>query len=340
MDKAIWDTESLKNSLQQDHSIFDHIGPNSRGSKGATERVMFAEGGRVFFQSVTAYGSKMFLMECKMQRIGSKVTNGHVIQNFDWDRKASVMSDVECKLSIKVLPGKRSTAPIKPYRCSFGPVRVTVPHHKEGKVKATRKQRSHTDGPRFYDSDQFGPDGNILPSAPKTTKFTVPLDKGHSRSALFAFFACTFLGVRPDGGKRSAPDSGLRLHATMGTAVIFAFDWYHQGWFCISMEDEEERVVGQELTCHVRAHFYIYSRDIRYLPTSNLEETLEFLSCVAQTDAGLDPATRMVILDSLNTFIGDETDQDVLLEARTNYKGFRTQNALDKHCKGLGLRTQ
>ncbi len=76
------------------------------------------------------------------------------------------------------------------------------------------------------------------------------------------------------------------------------------------------------------------------MPTSDLEETLEFLSCVAHTDAGLDSATQMVILDSLNTFIGGEIDQDVLLEAKSKYKGFKNLNALDKHCKDLGLRTQ
>jgi hypothetical protein len=54
----------------------------------------------------------------------------------------------------------------------------------------------------------------------------------------------------------------------------------------------------------------VYSQDLRYLPTAELEETLEFMACVAHDD-GLDAGTKMVVLDALNTFVaGQEQDAD------------------------------
>jgi hypothetical protein len=75
---------------------------------------------------------------------------------------------------------------------------------------------------------------------------------------------------------------------------------------------------------HVRSHFYVYSKDLRYLPTSGLEEVLEFLACVAHGEA-LDDATKMVVLDELNTFVNDPDSTS------RNYSGFENQQALDAH---------
>ena len=80
----------------------------------------------------------------------------------------------------------------------------------------------------------------------------------------------------------------------------------------------------EELSVHVRSHFYVYSKDLRYLPTDDLEETLEFLACVAH-GAALDDATKMVILYALNTF--DEDPESVGRE----YTGFQNQAELDHH---------
>jgi hypothetical protein len=80
-----------------------------------------------------------------------------------------------------------------------------------------------------------------------------------------------------------------------------------------------------ELSIHVRAHFYVYSKDLRFLPTSDLEETLEFLACVAHGSA-LDDATKLVVLDSLNTFV-EEPDS-----ISNTYAGFANQKDLDTHC--------
>ena len=101
-----------------------------------------------------------------------------------------------------------------------------------------------------------------------------------------------------------------------------------KGWKCRQEDDDDEIDNSSfdltELSVHVRSHFYIYSKDLRYLPTSDLEETLEFLACVAH-GAALDAATQMVMLDALNTF-----DQDPETTSR-QYTGFKNQDALDAH---------
>ena len=98
-----------------------------------------------------------------------------------------------------------------------------------------------------------------------------------------------------------------------------------KGWKCKD-EDEVSEFVLEELSVHVRAHFYVYSKDLRYLPTGDLEETLEFLACIAH-GAALDGATKMVVLDALNTF---DQDPDSI---RHQYEGFENQIVLDNHLR-------
>ena len=98
-----------------------------------------------------------------------------------------------------------------------------------------------------------------------------------------------------------------------------------KGWKCRD-EDERSSFILKELAVHVRSHFYVYSKDLRYLPTSDLEETLEFLACVAH-GAALDGATKMVILDALNTFTEDPQS------AGRQYTGFENQAGLDHHLR-------
>ena len=101
-----------------------------------------------------------------------------------------------------------------------------------------------------------------------------------------------------------------------------------KGWKCREEDDEWSSLILQELSVHVRSHFYVYSKDLRYLPTSGLEEALEFLACVAHGEA-LDGATKMVILDALNTF-----DQDPESNGR-EYTSFANQFALDAHLASI-----
>ena len=100
-----------------------------------------------------------------------------------------------------------------------------------------------------------------------------------------------------------------------------------KGWKC-RQEDEQSSFIYPELSVHVRSHFYVYSKDLRYLPTDDLEETLEFLACFAH-GAKLDGATKMVILDALNTFIDDPKS------IGREYTSFENQDALDAHLSSL-----
>jgi hypothetical protein len=101
-----------------------------------------------------------------------------------------------------------------------------------------------------------------------------------------------------------------------------------KGWKCRDEDDDHEKekssFIQKELSVHVRSHFYVYSKDLRYLPTSGLEEAFEFLACVAQGE-DLDDATKMVLLDALNTFT--EEPESV----GRNYTSFENQQALDAH---------
>jgi hypothetical protein len=104
-----------------------------------------------------------------------------------------------------------------------------------------------------------------------------------------------------------------------------------KGWKCKledEQEDEQSSLIPEELSVHVRSHFYVYSKDLRYLPTDDLEETLEFLACVAH-GAELDDATKMVILYALNTF-----DEDPVSNGR-QYTAFENQRALDSHLTSI-----
>ena len=96
-----------------------------------------------------------------------------------------------------------------------------------------------------------------------------------------------------------------------------------KGWKCKD-KDKKSSFTLEELSVHVRSHFYVYSKDLRYLPTGDLEETLEFLACVAH-GAALDGATKMVILDALNTFTEDPES------VGREYTGFENQAELDHH---------
>jgi hypothetical protein len=224
-DKRIWDTVPLSKSLPTDHPIRKIMSKSASKWKWATERVMFFKEGKVFIQSVTAYGTGMFLLQCD-SKMGESVSNVQVVQNFDWKHKVSVMSPCLPKPELRI--DLLQAGPCKaPHILSFGPTRITKGYTKTEQVTSTRNQMYHTDGPKTFDNRQFGPDGSILSDAPAATLRNATLGRPDSISALFSFFICTFIGLRPYGD-RVAPTAGFRLHATIGTAVIFLFDLYHQ----------------------------------------------------------------------------------------------------------------
>lgn len=136
-DKRIWDTVPLSKSLPTGHLI-RHIMSNKSASKWnwATERVLFFKEGKVFVQSVTAYGTGMFLLQCDA-KMGKPVSNVQVVQNFDWERKVSVMSPCLPKLELRivVLDARHCKSP---HILSFGPIRITKAVVKKERVASTR----------------------------------------------------------------------------------------------------------------------------------------------------------------------------------------------------------
>jgi hypothetical protein len=72
----------------------------------------------------------------------------------------------------------------------------------------------------------------------------------------------------------------------------------------------------------------MYSRDIRFLPTSDLEESFEVMACVSQ--GAMDAGTKMVVLDALATFVGEKETPGRI------YKSFLNQEELEHHCSTPG----
>jgi len=331
-DPRSWDGTPLRPALEP--NLLDLVEDDS-GKKWATERVLYWLDGKIHIQSVTGFGTSMFMLLLTCKALGSKVTACESFSGFNWERKCSEMLPLsrESLPTVKIIPGKIGT-----HRLSFGPVRILVNHSKPiaaYEPEITRPQQYHKDGPTRYDSRQFDEKGSVridgVANATRTVPLT-PVSPGRSTSALFAFFAQTFLGLRPKSAKskgKVTTTQGLRLHSAVGSAVLFYFDTDHQGWKCRARSDRDrDRIMKEELSLHVRAHFYMYSRDLRYLPTTDLEETFEFLCCVAH-GSNLDDATKLIVLDALNTFV-QEPDS-----VGNAYLSFADQAALDKHCSEI-----
>jgi len=185
------------------------------------------------------------------------------------------MTDCQCRPIVTSLaePNVEGTTS---HQLSFGLVKFVVRSAKS-KPKRLRRQMFHKDGPTMFDPLQFDNIGNILPNAPAQSNRTSPLPPCDARSGLFAFFTRTFLGLPPTNC--SDPTRGLRLYASPGRAIIFYMDREHQGWMTSDF-DHADQVQQQcdELSVHVRSHFYMYSSDMRFLPTSDLEE--RYVVCV------------------------------------------------------------
>jgi hypothetical protein len=331
-DPAAWDGTPLQRSLSKMHALCSLIEQSTTSKKWATERVLYMESSKIVIQSITAYGTSMRMLELNCDKIGEKVTSAKAIINFNWSEKASVMEHLPSDRLPTVRVVKHVTPTNLSHKLSFGIKKfvknVGIAKTKnEGVPQGTRKQQFHKDGPTRYDKRQFETNGTIKTNAPIATVRNDPLPtlvQGRATSALFAFFTRTFLGLKPAAKiDRVHPSTGLRLHAPIGTAVIFYFDEDHQGWKCLS-KDERRANPDAELAIHVRAHFYVYSKDLRFLPTSDLEETFEFLACYAQGRC-LDEGTKLVMLESLNTFVNEPNP------VQNAYSTFQGQQQLDNH---------
>ena len=185
---------------------------------------------------------KLMTMDCETLCSHSTSNCWSRIENFDFKNKKSIMVAGSAQQRPEISPIKGTfTKPNYTFAC--GTERIVIPVKRtrtHNKPKPTKTQRLHKDGPTMYDNEQFDERGNILPGAREYTVRNTPLPSGISVSALFAFFCRTFLGIKPvEAGKKksnkelersceSNSDVSLRLHASIGRAIIFNFDTDHQ----------------------------------------------------------------------------------------------------------------
>jgi hypothetical protein len=238
-DKPLWDSVPMVSCLSPQHTLREYFDENDcEGKTFAAERLLYWENGQAVFQSVTAYGTDMKLMTMECEKLCShSASNWSRIENFDFKNKKSIMVAglAEQRPSLLSIEVKGTIKPNYTFAC--GTERIVVPVKRTralNKPKRTKKQIMHKDGPTLYDKKQFDKRGNILPGAREYTERRTPLPPGISVSALFAFFCRTFLGIKPveSISKRARPCStgSLRLHASIGRAIIFNFDTDHQVW--------------------------------------------------------------------------------------------------------------
>jgi hypothetical protein len=226
-DPKAWDGRPLKPALPDEViSMIDNV-----VGTWATERVLYWHDGQIHIQSITAFGTGMFMLQLKCTSLKQKVTETSCFCNFNWETKCSVMQRMDGNASVKII---RTKTKIKEHKLSFGTQRILKFSGKtdpNDRPKLTRAQQFHKDGPTLYDDRLFDSVGNLKPDGPPETSRNTPLtpvSPGRSTSGLFAFFAQTFLGLKPGGKPRVNPADGLRLHISVGKAVLFYFDEDHQ----------------------------------------------------------------------------------------------------------------
>jgi hypothetical protein len=243
-DKPLWDSVPMKKCLSKDHVLHGYFSAQcwknmqKRRLSFPAERVLYWEHGKAVFQSVTAYGTEMKLLTVDCEKLGVEhsTTKWSRISNFDFKNKMSIMvPGLEKKTpEISRINYKGTIDPECTFACGTERIAVRVKKTvSKSRPKPTKKQCFHKDGPTLYDDQQFDCHGNILPDARGDTIRSTSLPPGISVSALFAFFCRTFLGIKPvESISRARPCStgSLRLHASIGRAIIFNFDTDHQVW--------------------------------------------------------------------------------------------------------------
>jgi hypothetical protein len=111
--------------------------------------------------------------------------------------------------------------------------------------------------------------------------------------------------------RSSRRGQSLKVRANLGRAVLFTFSWKHRGKGDRDDSDSSAEYDDDALPdIHARPHFYVYSTDLRKLPTVDVETSLEFMSICANDSAGAtaDAASRLQVLDCLQTFTPESND--------------------------------
>ena len=194
-DPKAWDGKPMKHALPSEViRLIDDVAGN-----WATERVLYFHDGQIHIQSVTAFGTGMFMLQLKCDSLNHQVTETKGFCNFNWDTKCSVMQKIDSNPSVKIIHTKSK---LKEHKLSFGTQRILVHQGARDRPNATRPQQFHKDGPTLYDDRQFDELGNVRSNGHATTRRNValnPVSPGRSTSALFAFFALTFFGFEANG---------------------------------------------------------------------------------------------------------------------------------------------
>jgi hypothetical protein len=247
------------------------------------------------------------------------VTGAQCFTNVDFETFTAKMQD--CPLSITILDenasflrSKKTTSHV----FSFGTVK-TVFHDVQKARKSYRPepllpQGFHWDGPRVYNAHTLDMHGHVRSGAPAchrrkngcwfdlSYQTLSPYLKDHisimqeSFSALFGMFKGTYIET-PVSEASSRNIVALRVDVPLGTAIVFTLAWKHRG-----KGDNADHVISTRspVEVHARPHFYVYGKDLRKLPTVDLESTLEFVSLCSQKETNM--ASQLQVLECLQTF--------------------------------------
>lgn len=137
-DSREWDGVPLARSLHPDHPLKRLLTrpTQKKPALWATERVAYWEDGHLCFQSVTAYGTKHYMMQMQCVSALSPATSTKVITNYNWDAKIAIMTACDAKpvvISLACPEGSR------PHRLAFGLQKCAVRYSKD-KPEPLRKQ--------------------------------------------------------------------------------------------------------------------------------------------------------------------------------------------------------
>jgi hypothetical protein len=122
-DSREWDGVPLAKSLPADHPLNRFLTRSKKKSPvWATERVAYYEDGHLCFQSVTAYGTKHYMMQMQCDSALSPAKSTKVITNYNWDAKIAIMTACDAKpvvQSLKCPEGSRPHRLVEEWRAVF-----------------------------------------------------------------------------------------------------------------------------------------------------------------------------------------------------------------------------
>ena len=271
-------------------------------------------------QLLPGFGSDFYMFKFAWSGQSQSVENAQCFTNVDFETFTAEMQP--CSLSISILHGESCLRSGESARhvFSFGTLKSVIPAVDKDKMKPGYKpqplpaQGFHSDGPTVHNARNFDMLGRVRLDAPASYErrkgcwfassynALSPYLGDHisimqeSFSALFGMFKGTFIET-PISDEAARNTRALRVDIPLGTAIVFTFAWKHRG-----KGDNPDHVVTSQspVEVHARPHFYVYGRDLRKLPTVDLEATLEFLSICSQNHNNR--ASQLQVLDCLQTF--------------------------------------